>query len=69
MTSVIPIESIGGSSNDTDDMLSQIRAVADLLQAASRTNDVLLDDTVENASLLIERLAGQVIGLREGGAS
>ena len=69
MTGVIPIESVAGSSNDIDDMLSQIRAVADLLQAASSSGDVLLDDTVADAGLLIERLAGRVIGLREGGAS
>ena len=69
MTSVIPIESVADSSNDIDDMLSQIRAVADLLMAASRTNDTLLDDTVENAGSLIERLAGRAIVLRKGGAA
>ncbi len=67
LSGVIPIESVAVSSNDIEDMLSQIRAVADLLQAASR--DVLLDDTVENAGLLIERLAGGAIGLLEGDAS
>ncbi len=66
MSGVIPIESVAGSSNDIDDMLSQIRAVADLLMAADR--DDLLDDTVENAGSLIERLAGRAIVLRKGGA-
>lgn len=67
-----PDYSVSGETPDGDEvtqLICDIRMIGDLLIAANNSPDQLLDDTPSNAGMFIERAAGRLQTLLNGGAS